>query len=233
MSCTGIRTALTAWPRHSWAVGSQAVVRLVSTTPIGTAPHSKRERLWRSTTPRFAASGFAHGLWREPLRRRRPLHFPSPPRLHFYERRALRRLLLAAIIPVSLLSGTVTAKAEGLWAAFILEEVKDVYCGGRNQGKLGAYGIAWNYETEMAARQAAKEGCEKHTPFCHHEYGFATQSSCLVLAVETTGNRCGDMRYRTYSYGIGDTARAAELYACGNAWDYGRPCEVRVNTCKR
>ena len=101
-------------------------------------------------------------------------------------------LLLAAIIVVSLLSGTVTAKAEGLWAAFVLEKVEDDYCGGRNEGKLGAYGIAWNYETEMAARQAAKASSEKHIPFCYHEYGFATQAPCLALAVETADNKCGD-----------------------------------------
>ena len=184
-------------------------------------------------TPRLMAGSLTHDSWREPLRRCKPLHSPSSPRLHLYERRTLSRLLFAVIIAVLLPSGASTANAAELWAAFVLEEVENDYCGGRNQGKLGAYGIAWNYETELAARRAAKTGCEKHTPFCHHEYGFATQAPCLVLAVETTDNRCGDMRVRTYSWGIGDTARAAELYACGNAWDYGRDCKVRVNTCKR
>ena len=88
----------------------------------------------------------------------------------------IKRLLFAAIITVSLVSGTITAEAEGLWAAIVIQ-FEDVGCGGRNNGKLGAYGIAWNYETELAARLAAKEACEKHVSFCHHSYGFVTQSA--------------------------------------------------------
>ena len=233
MSWAAIPEAQGARPRFSCAAGSRAVVRLLGTILHATALYSRREQFWWVKTQHLELGGHAHNLRREPLRRRRPLRFPLPPRLYLYERRTLRRLLLAAIVTASLASGTVTAKAEELWAAFVLEEVKEVYCGGRNQGKLGAYGIAWNYATEMAARQAAKAGCEKHTSFCHHEYGYATQAPCLVLAVETTNNRCGEMRYRVYVWGIGATARAAEKYACGNAWEYGRDCKVRFNTCRR
>ena len=145
----------------------------------------------------------------------------------------MKRLMLAAFITASLVLGTITAKAEGLWAAIVFEEVQDRYCGGRNEGKLGAYGIAWKHETEMAARLAAKAGCEEHTPFCHHEYGFSTQERCLVLVVQTRDSTCRGVKTRAYREGLGDTADEAEEDACSDAWKYGRDCEVRFNTCRR
>lgn len=232
MTPSGIPTAKSAGPRLYCAAATQTVVRLVGKVLIGTATHSKRERFWRIGTPRLMTGGLANASRREPQRRRRQLHPPLPPRLHPYERRTIKRLLFAVIITLSLVSGTITAEAEGLWAAIVYEQLEDTGCGGRNLGKLGAYGIAWNYETELAARLAAKEACEKHVSFCHHRYGFATQERCVVLAVDYP-DVCRMKRVPHYARGIGDTARAAEEWACSEAKKRGHDCEVLFNTCKQ
>ena len=232
MTPSGIPTAQSAGPRLYCAAATLTVVRLVGKVLIGTATYSKPERFWRTGTPRLITGGLANASWREPQRRRRQLHPPLPPRLHTYERRTIERLLFAVIIAVSLVSGTITAEAEGLWAAIVYEELEDDGCGGRNEAKLGAYGIAWDYETELAARLAAKEACEKHASFCHHRFGFATQARCVVLAVDYP-DLCGMKRNPLYARGIGDTARAAEEWACSEAKKRGYDCEVLFNTCKQ
>lgn len=111
MTLSRIPSAQGAKPRLPCAAVRQAVVRLLGTFQVGAATRSRRERFQRVRTPHLAAGGLANASWRAPTRLRKPLQVSLPFQLRPCGRRTIKRLLLAAVVTASLVSGTITAKA--------------------------------------------------------------------------------------------------------------------------
>ena len=133
----------------------------------------------------------------------------------------------------------VSMSEEGRWAAVVFEEVEDKFCGGRNFNKLGAWGMAWNAATKKEAQVLAKEGCEKHVPFCHQEYGRSGQARCVALGVATTAHTCSAVNVVVYQSGFGETAQEADDTVCGRWWKAaqkhpraGVACKIEFNSCR-
>ena len=138
----------------------------------------------------------------------------------------MKRILMA----VALVLAPGSSVAADKWTAVVIEELP--YTNECNPRRLGAYGIAWNYPTERDAQMAAKAACEKHVPFCDHEYGDTSTSPCFVLTIETHASTCNGVNARTYNVGEGSNAAAAEEDACGHPRREGNKCDVQVNTCR-
>ena len=138
----------------------------------------------------------------------------------------MKRIILAVVL--ALAPGL--SFAADKWTAVVTQELpRTDECHPR---RLGAYGVAWNFATERDAQMAAKAACEKHVPFCHHEYSDTSTAPCVVLAIETLASTCNGVNFLSYNFGEGSTAAAAEEDACGHPRREGNKCDVQVNTCR-